>query len=392
MKQPTTYTSGGDAQAVSRVARHYYGSYRNMFEVHGWEATGDKMMTSAPSLIVNEYGSIARFEELHAPGELMAPMEAIYTEPPNVWLTSFYGFGPEEWGFLGFSDDRRLRTFIDGSQPGVLVVIYAAGQAASEDLGQIIGVLQCSHQQGTAQQFMAPAAWQSKQSDPTSARKWNFAIKATRAWRVTPESRLTIREFAPQATATGAWQHIGAQGVPLSRQEALNILKLDLQETDVYGENPIIGSTPGNAKLVLAPSKAGPVSQRSFVTRESEGPKHLYVLKLEGDADAFLGEPANGKVIVKAGFSKSPQTRRDDHNRALPQGVFRWVVLYSGVLSDLDAYPSSEHAKAGERAMQDVLCRHPAGRSLGGEFFLAEPELIAEAWEKGNLKAKEYMK
>ena len=40
--------------------------------------------------------------------------------------------------------------------------------------------------------------------------------------------------------------------------------------------------------------------------------------------------------------------------------------------------------------MQQILCREPHGRSLGGEFFLADDDLINEAWQKGNLTAKDY--
>lgn len=391
MAKPSTFAPGGDAQAIQRIASGYYGSYRNMFDAHRWEVPGDKMMTSAPGLIVGEYGSIKRFEELHQPGEFMSPMEAIYSDPPNVWLTSFYGFAPEEWGFLGFSDTERRKSFVDGSNAGVLVIIYGAGKAPKDYLGKVIGVQQCSHRVGDARQFMAPHAWDAKERDPESAGKWNFAVKATRAWRVTPETRMAVQDFAPEATSTGAWQHIGARGVKLTKQEALNILKLDLQEVNVYGENPIIESSAGRAKEILAPSKAGPVSQTPFVTRESEGPKHLYILKLVGDTDAFLGRQAEGRVIVKAGFSRSPSTRCNDHNRALPDCAFRWEVMFAGTEDGLKPYPTSGHAKAGEHAMQQVLCRKPNGCSLGGEFFLADVDLIEEAWQKGNNTAKEFV-
>ncbi|WP_375599631.1 hypothetical protein [Devosia sp. Naph2] len=392
MAEGTKYRPGGDAQAIQKVANDFYGSFRNMFEIHGWDLPGNKMMTSDPSLIVQTYGSIQRFEDLHEPSDIMSPMQAIYREPPNVWLTSFYGFRPEKWGFLGFTDEGRRRSFLDDSEPGALVVIYGAGKASKDLWGKVIGIQQCSHQIGHARQFMSPNEWNAKERNSENAGKWNFAVKATRAWRVTPESRLDVEAFAPEATATKAWQHIGARGVKLSRQEALRILKLDLQEVDVYGENPIIASAVGAAKEVLAPSKAGPVSQNPFVTKESEGPKHLYILRLLGDTEAFLGKPAHGRTIVKAGFSKSPQTRRDDHNRALPRCAFEWEVMYSGLASGFEAYPTSDHAKAGERKMQEILCRQPDGNSLGGEFFLADNALIEEAWQKGNITAKEYSK
>lgn len=33
-------------------------------------------------------------------GDIMTPLEAIERDPSNVWLTSFYGFAPRNWGFL----------------------------------------------------------------------------------------------------------------------------------------------------------------------------------------------------------------------------------------------------------------------------------------------------
>lgn len=388
MAKTVGYKQGGDAQAIQKIATEHYDGYPGMFEEHGWPERGSAIMPAVQARVVEDYGSVLTFENAHERGGDLVPMDAIMSDPPNVWLTSFYGFRPEEWGLLGFSNNSLRKNFIRGSKPGVLVVVYGASKAVREERQKIIGIQQCSHRLGHSRRFMAPHEWDAKENDPQRAGKWNHAVKATRAWRVTPETRMNVRDFAPEACATGAWQHIGALGVKLSHEEAQNILKLDLKEVDVYGENPIIGSAPGSAREILAPSRAGPVSQSPFVTRESEGPKHLYVLKLCGDTDAFLGEPANGKSIIKAGFSKSPRTRCEDHNRALPQCAFRWEVLFSGDTSGYDPYPSSDHAKAGERAMQEVLCRRPAGWSLGGEFFLADRELIEEAWRRGNASAK----
>lgn len=361
-----------------------------MFDAHGWPERSNKILPAVQSRVVETYGSVRAFEQAHWPSDLMFPMEAIKSEPPNVWLTSFYSFHPEGWGFLGFSDEGRRQNFLKRTKPGVLVVIYGAGKAEKRDLGLVIGIQQCSHRVGSSKEFASPAEWLAKERDPEKSGKWNYAVKATRAWRVTPETRMNVRQFAPKATATGAWQHIGGLGEPLSSSEALNILKLDLQEVEVYGETSLTGSAPGSAKQILAPSKAGPVSQKPFVTKEAEGPKHLYLLKLIGDTDAFLGWKANGRILVKAGFSRSPQTRCDDYNHALPKCAFHWEVLYSGHKAGYMPYPDSTSARAGEEAMQTVLCRLPSGQSLGREFFLANIDLIEEAWRKGNLAAKEH--
>ena len=391
MKKALFKRQGWDAQAISAIANDYYGGYANMFRSHDWPERGDSIMRAVQSRVVEAYGSVQAFEEAHERGPLMFPMEAIKSKPPNIWLTSFYGFNPEKWGQLGFSDARRRQTFLDRTKPGVLVVIYGASKAGqASDRGKIIGLLQCSHELGSAEKFMAPEVWRDKQSDPKRAGRWNFGVRATRAWRVAPESQMPVREFAPDATASGAWEHIGALGQLLTPREAQNIFKLDLQEIEVYGRPSDFDGTSRSAKEALAPSKAGPVSQTPFLTKESEGPKHLYMLVLKGDTDAFLGENAGGRVIVKPGFSGSPATRCKVYNCALPACAYRWEILHSGVASGFDPHPSSKHARAGELAMQSVLRRQPRGQSLGGEFFLADTMLIEEAWQNGNQAAKAY--
>lgn len=393
MKKKVKYPQGGDAKAITVTANAYYGGYKNMFEVHGWPERGDKLMTSAPARIVEAYGSIEEFEALHRRGDLMFPMEAIRSKPPNVWLTSYYGFNPEVWGFLGFTEENGLTHFLKNSRPGVLVVIYGATGASAEDRGKILGIQQCSHQIGNARDFMPDNDWIAKENNSEHKGKWDFAVKATRAWRVVGNSRIDVSEFALQTYEPDRGRAIGAWGMRLISVEAMKILGLSLQEVQVYKGEPIDVLATGVAKQVLAPSKAGPVSQCPFVTTESEGPKHLYILKLVGDAHAFLGEPANGKIIVKAGFSGNPDTRRNDHNRTLPKKcAFSWEILFSGPVSGYTPHPSSDHAKAGERAMQRALNQQPRGTSLGGEFFLAEPDLIRTAWRDGNQAAKEFKK
>jgi len=316
--------------------------------------------------------------------------EAIQASGPDVWLTSFYGFDTEDWGMLGFTKKIDQKKFIEETEPGVLVVVYNSSPNSRGEYRKILGIQQCSHQSGNAKDFMSPIAWAQKSSDPEHVGKWNHALKVTRAWRVTPETRMHVEEFAPVAAATKAWMRIGSYGMRLTPPEIQNISKLDVHETSVYGQLPIVGSSVVTTTKVLQPSRAGPVSQRPSMSAEAEGPKHLYILKLHGDSDAMLGQPANGWIIVKAGFSKSPETRCRDHNKTLPECAFEWKVLCSGHHSGLDPYPDSNHARAGERAMQEALCTPSLARSLGGEFFLADPDFIQRAWQQGNGAAKAY--
>lgn len=283
---------------------------------------------------------------------------------------------------MGFTQPGLRDRFIRESRRGALVVIYGAtGCDDPRDQGVILGVQQQSHEIGNAQNFMNPEAWATKTADPEQVGRWNFAIKAHRAWRATDESRMPVEVFAPETYTHIRAQAIGAQCMRLTPSDAQNLLKLDLFEVPVFGGIPVNQFREGTASEVLSPSRPGPVSQSPFETRESEGPKHLYVLELEGNAGHFLGSPIEDEVIVKVGFSKSPSTRCADHNRTLPMGAFRWRVLHSTYEEGRNPFDCSDRAKAGEQAMKDALLGY--GKSLGGEFFRASAEHVEAAYKRG---------
>jgi hypothetical protein len=124
---------------------------------------------------------------------------------------------------------------------------------------------------------------------------------------------------------------------------------------------------------------------------ETDGPKHLYILKLEGDVAAYLGrlpEEVEEKSVIKVGFSKSPLTRRNQIQSAYPEGAFKWSVQFPANIPDDAPFPNAEVAIVGEDAMKDRLIKERA-ESLGGEFFLAEDWLVRNAWTAGNYAANQ---
>lgn len=370
---------GWDKRAVNGIAKSQYGGLEAMFEAHGW-SNGDKTYGQiAPTLVVNTYGSIEKFVEQHPPLQIMSPRAAILSSPPNVWLTSFYGFRPESWGFLGFSNDGQRKGFIRETEPGALVVIYGHKSKAPEaQRGKIIGVQQVSHNVNHAKAYMSPLEWHRKEADAERADKWNLAVKAVRAWRVAPEDYMTIEEFAPETYSTARAQVIGSQGMRLTEKEARRLFDLTLIETSVFGEIPIEAAVAVSGRDLLAPSKPGPVSQSGYFCKEAEGPKSLYVLRLIGDESRFLGRDAEGKWIVKVGFSRSPKSRCDSLNAALPAGAFKWEVLTSNEVENLEQFATSRIAVRAETMMKEHL--HLNESSLGGEFFLADERVVREAW------------
>lgn len=137
--------------------------------------------------------------------------------------------------------------------------------------------------------------------------------------------------------------------------------------------------SPGPAAEVLKPSQPGPVSQKPIEHSEAEGPCHIYLLALSGKPAIFLNDPSARGTIIKAGFSKVPESRMEAHNRHLPVGPFQWSVLKSTAAEGRAPFPGSVQGKAAEAALIAALDRD--GRSLGREFFLAEDSVIEDAWK-----------
>jgi hypothetical protein len=313
-------------------------------------------------------------------------------DAPNVWLTTFYGWRPSVWGCVGFTAEHQAKTFRKETTEGVLFVIYGAKnnpRTPKEMKGKVLGIYQLSHQYGISENYLSPIAIHENEQRGEKE-KWKHAFKCVRAWEIVSDQRPDIEDFAPETYALGGHQHLGSQGRRLTRNEATRLLEYDWEEVTVYGGNEIIESFPA----ALSPSRAGPIGKRpSSSTKEPDGPREIYVLKLKGDMADFLGiseEKLDSRWVIKAGLSKSPRSRLDAHNKALPNCAFEWDILKS-TKRDGDPYiPDGESAKIVEREFQKQLLKSPDADSLGGEFFLSHPDDIDNAWHFSKIKAKKF--
>ena len=319
------------------------------------------------------------------------PSEHIIRNPPNVWLTSFHGWSPETWGCVGFSVAGQRQTFLDATSPGALIVIYGTrnSETPQHEQGKVLGFYQTSHEIGHSHNFLDPVQIENN-IQMGREDKWNDAVNCVRAWTIAEENRPVVEEFAPETFASGAYQHIGSQGIQLSSFEPVKLLDLTIIEAEVYGGPKIIDAQPH----VLKPSGDVPEAKKNYtVAVEPNGPKELYILALEGSVANYLGiseEELDGKIIVKVGYSKSPTSRRDRFNAALPKGAYRWKILTSTFKDNDPSYPNAEVAVVGERKMKLMLAQD--GKSLGNEFFLAHPSDIENAWYFGKVAAKKLLK
>lgn len=309
----------------------------------------------------------------------------------QAWLTSFWGFEPASWGCIGFADEARRTRYLNNSKPGTLVAIYVTKGKGPEDMrGKVVGVLEISHEIGHAREFISADRWAEKERDPNFRGKWLYAVKSTRAWRVVPEDYVTVEELFPQAYNSSHPEFIGASGVPIPADEAAKLFELDVYEVPVYGQTETVDPTIQTLESALSPSRAVRPASRPYWVGETDGPKHLYILRLTGNIATYLGRSPDNvedQHIIKVGFSKSPLARRDQIQSAYPRGSFNWEVFKPSPQPDNAPYGNAGIAIAGEDAMKKRLVEDGA-EVLGGEFFLADDNLIYRTWAAGNNAAK----
>lgn len=317
--------------------------------------------------------------------------DAYYLKGRPVWLTSFWGFDPEHWGCVGFSDEWRRSRFLADAAKGALVAIYVTkGRGPDDQRGKVVGILQVNNETGHISQFLSGDAWAEKEADPNSRGKWEFAVRVVRAWRIDQADWLDVEDVFPSAYKGAAAQAIGANGVRVADIEAERLADMSVYEVPVYGQTGKLDSALRPLKEALKPSKAVQPAKEPYFVGEVDGPKYLYVLRLSGGVPEWTGEQgqsSNDSLIVKVGFSLSPYSRCQQIQSAYPSGRFRWEVLLPDPLPETAPYPSASVAIAGEDAMKARLVKGGA-QSLGGEFFLAEEWLVHKCWVAGKMAAE----
>ena len=310
-----------------------------------------------------------------ADGDQVALGETNSAQQRRVWLRAFWGFNPEEGGYLGFTNEGNRDRFIREYQDGDLVLIYGADQQQTrpEQRRQLLGFLEVEPTPIVDIERSSEAERRRKKENGWQDR-WTYAVPVKRAWRV--NRKIEAHNLARRTFETHNPVLIASRCELLTPNEANAALSLPVTPANVYGTPQLpVGDTIGESELrrLFAPSRGvkPTFGERRFAVEDSEN--RLYVLKLEGNTAAFLGREAyqvGQKAIFKVGHAKEPKHRCETHNAHLPPAcAYHWKVAL--VSEPIDG---GELAKEAE----DKLKREFDNRfeSLGGEFFLGEESAV----------------
>lgn len=307
----------------------------------------------------------------------------------SVHLSPFWKWTPEKWGGIGWTYETEGRKTLKDLSDPFLCVCYSVKSQASvepkhraprEERGYILGFVLANKEEGDRDDFTHPSVYDSAPD------KWRFSVRVLKAYRYIPEHWLNAYEFFSSKEG----RSVARRGKDITGHPSLSKLQeLDYYETEVYS-NPTKFPQPLPPPSPSTPAgmvRGGPIRGTGYeVSGDLENrPCDLYILRLAGDASAFLGYPARGSSIYKIGFSYSPRTRLSAFRKAMPEGAFEWK-MYCSTRKDKHALYKNPHiAQVGEYAMKKYLAEN--AKHLSGEFYLATRIHIDKAWEIGRKEA-----
>lgn len=294
-------------------------------------------------------------------------MNNIPDRPRSIRLRSFYGFSPEDDGYVGWTEEARRDRMLGEIEDGDLFMIYGAtsSETRRDERHRVLGFLQVVR--GAIRDVdKSSAAGMKRKRDNGFTEKWSYAIPVVRAWRI--DEPMLLETIATETYRPEAGQAIAVWSPPLTPAEIDLALKVRVTEVNVFGEPPVAEAAGKKVTLLEAfrPSRAFPGSFGERTSSYEDGPTHLYLARFEGDGFAMMGMPKaqfDKSDLIKIGVSNDVERRQKDLNCGFPPAAKgRWKIELKS-----EFYEGKAAAEAAEQTFKNAAEKRL--QSLGGEFF-----------------------
>jgi len=389
------------AAAYDSMSDEEHQSWKHVFRaVRCWELSGDDSLNAA-DLFRSAYEQSKELDaaKIDSSNQLMklettnwkpvtffkSPSSLdIFENNLDFWITSFWGWGPESWGCVGFTQKgRRDKIYKETSDPFIMVIYGTESSKTPKEIrGKVAGFYVVTKNSGHRNEFT------DKSHHDLEPQKWIYSLEAIRAFEIIDEYRPSIRDFDPSIHQGGRSLSVSKNAAKLPPQSIEKLKSLPLREVEVFGQNKLISPD------IIAPKTAkrkgyvrgGAFRKGGYIVGEPKNTeKELYILKLKGKTSDYLGRNDLGKSIYKVGLSISPNSRLDAFNHSLPRGAFSWEIFRSTRRDGDNLYSDFSIAEKGEMAMKKFLGEDPgsAEMHLDREFYLASDKEIENAWQAG---------
>ncbi len=333
----------------------------------------------------------------------------------RLWLKSEWDFTPDKWACIGFKTTKIRDSFFKRTGAGSIIAFWIAqGHSKDRDMwGNLVGFFELSEEMDETQKFVCPEFWEEHELKWGISNRWPHGVGIRRAWLVNKDDWENVGTIIPNTYKPiwGRW--IARDGKEIQEANFDKITELRIDPAKVYGQ-PLPDAEPeietvedllrvreiqlyqqdGKPKKpkpmtrddIARASRAGPISKDGYFVKDPDGQRYLYILKLEGSPENWLGEnpffDIGDRIIVKIGFSHDPQKRKRQIQSSYPLGQFEWQVMFPTEFGNPPA-PNGETALIGEAAMKQFFYEHPNAESLGGEFYLVPENLCKPCFDTG---------
>ncbi len=302
------------------------------------------------------------------------PQEPQLDANSSVWLTGFWGFSPEEEGFLGFTDERDRNRLFSQIGERQLVTIYGAASPETDNnlVHHLLGVIEVERTKIDSWQRMSEEAKQ-RNIELERQDKWRFAMPVRRAWRT--KYNLDVKQVFPRSYDPSNGRYIARFGTWLVPSEAHWLLtNVPFVRVNVFGEVPAISkkqvAEQASLETQLQPAAGvfGNFGERSFSIEDK--PHTLYLAHFPDSANLLAGKQLErGKGVFKIGITGNLKNRLRALNLSFPvTSSIGWKILRTA------KFPNRASAADAETSFKIQAIENHEGLSLGREFFVMEHE------------------
>lgn len=285
----------------------------------------------------------------------------------RIRIRSFYGFSPEEDGYVGWSKETDRDAYLRKLKDGDLIMIYGASTAETDkaERSYVLGFLEIDARAIRDEDKASDLGMERKRERGWLGR-WSHAIPVRRAWRA--EEKLLISQIAYRSYHAEAGQALAVHGAELDDDEIEQALKIRVREVNVFGEPPVDTEDVGKAPFgkVFKPSRAFPGSHGERTANYEDGEAYVYLAVFEGDGHALLNrrkEFGDKSVAMKIGVSNDAKRRLGELNAGIPPAASgKWTI---SMISQ--PFADKKSAEASEALFKDQA--QARLESLGLEFF-----------------------